>query len=395
MTAVHEATPPHTRPSPPAVDRPAWQRALAVAAVAYVLSRAIVAGAAAAVAAARQPRPTSAFRPIIDVLTSWDGLWYLRIVRTGYPTSVPPHITFNEVEARAAFFPLYPMAVRVLDRVLPGGDVLAALFLNFVIGALFIYLVGVITRRLFGAVVAGRAMVLTALFPGSFVLSFTYSEGVMLVLAATCLLLLLQRRWLWAGVAAALCTASRPNAIALVAACAWAAFVAIKQRREWGALWAPLLSPIGFIAFQLYVGRHAHERKVWFRVQREAWNEGASYGWTAIRHTFDFLIRPFDSATHALTGLCVVCIIVGIWALVRVRLPGPLVAYTAGILALMLLPATVTARPRFVYTAFPMLIAFAAWWREDEHEWWALLLAACGAGLFGVVTLYGLFAAIP
>src|SRR5262249_53790498 len=155
--------------------------------------RAIVAGAAASVAAARTPRPTNAFRPILDVLTSWDGLWYLRIVRTGYPRSVPPHITFNEVQARAAFFPLYPMAVRALDRVLPGGDVTAAVLLNIVLGAAFIYLVGVLTRRLFDEQVAGRAMVLAAVFPGSFVLSFTYAEPLMLVLAAVCLLFLLER----------------------------------------------------------------------------------------------------------------------------------------------------------------------------------------------------------
>ena len=37
------------------------------------------------------------------------------------------------------------------------------------------------TRRLFGNKVASRAMVLTALFPGSFVLSFAYSEALMLV----------------------------------------------------------------------------------------------------------------------------------------------------------------------------------------------------------------------
>jgi hypothetical protein len=379
----------------PSPDRAAWRHALTLAGVAYLLSRIVIAGAGAAVASARDPRPDSAFRPIIDVLTSWDGLWYLRIVRTGYPTSVPADITFHQVEARAAFFPLYPMAVRAVDRVLPGGDVFAAISLNFVLGAAFILLVGLLARRLFNAHVAGRAMVLTALFPGSFVLLFTYSEAIMLVLAAVCMLMLLDRRWLWAGVAAALCTASRPNALAIAFACAWAAAVAIKDRREWRALVAPVLAPIGFIAFQLFIGRHAGEPGVWFRVQHEAWNEGASFGWTAVRNTVEFATQPFDSATNALTGLCLVAAAVGIWALWRVRLPGFINVYCGVVLALMLLPATVTARPRFLYSAFPVLIAVGAWWREDEEEWWALLLAACGAGLFAVVTLYGLFAAIP
>src|SRR5690606_2585928 len=46
----------------------------------------------------------SATRPMLDVLTSWDGLWYMDIVRNGYPTSIPPDVTYHIDEARAAFF---------------------------------------------------------------------------------------------------------------------------------------------------------------------------------------------------------------------------------------------------------------------------------------------------
>ena len=30
-------------------------------------------------------RAGSAIRPMVDVLTSWDGLWYIDIARNGYP----------------------------------------------------------------------------------------------------------------------------------------------------------------------------------------------------------------------------------------------------------------------------------------------------------------------
>ena len=81
------------------------------------------------------------------------------------------------------FFPAYPMLVRGVDRVLPGGDTLAALFTNFVLGAVAIFLLGVMARRLYGEQVAAKAMVLGAMFPGSFVLSFAYTEALLLVLA--------------------------------------------------------------------------------------------------------------------------------------------------------------------------------------------------------------------
>ena len=77
-------------------------------------------------------------------------------------------------------------------------------------------LVGLLARRVFSASVAARAMVLFAVFPGSFVLSFAYSEAPFIVFAASCLLLLLDEQWLLAGLAAALATATRPNGVAIV-----------------------------------------------------------------------------------------------------------------------------------------------------------------------------------
>jgi hypothetical protein len=372
-----------------------WRRALVWSAIAYVLSRAAVLAGAGAAAASTEPRPPSGAGPILQVLTSWDGLWYFEVVRHGYPRSVPPNITFHQLEARAAFFPLYPRTVWLLDKVLPGGDVAAGLALNFVLGAAFIFLVGVMARRLFGNKVAARAMVLTALFPGSFVLTFTYSEAMMLVLAAACLLLLMDRRWVLAGLVAALATASRPNAIALIAACLVAAIAAIVERREWKALLAPLLSPLGWIAFQLFLSHQTGERGVWFRVQRQAWDEGNSFGLTAIKDIGNAFIHPLDSPRNLITLLCVAAMLFGLYALWKRPLPLPATVYTIAILALMLLPRTVTARPRFLFTAFPLLIAVAAIWPDRDDEGWPLLLAACGAGLAAVTALYGVLGAIP
>ncbi|HSL73478.1 MAG TPA: mannosyltransferase family protein [Ilumatobacteraceae bacterium] len=390
---------------------PSWRRALAVGLAAYVVSRLCVVAATAVrtaqmVVDARadgEPEP-GAVDTITGVLTSWDGKWYLEIVRGGYPESVPANITYEQLEARAAFFPLFPWLARVVDAVLPGGDTLAALTLNFVLGAVSVVLVGLLARRLYGIGVAARAMTLYAVFPGSVVLSLAYAEALLIVLAAACLLLLLDERWWLAGLTAALATAARPNGIAIVAACAVAAFIAIRRDRNWMALVAVAMAPIGFVFFQWYVGATAGEPGVWFRVQREAWAEGTSFGATAVTNTIGFLTNPLSSPTDALTALTMATLIGMVYCTWKVRLPWPLVAYCAVIVALMLIPETVTARPRFLFTAFPFFIAVAAWWPEPEDDrnhasWeyagWDLTLVACGAGLAGLTGLYAVFGVIP
>ena len=395
----------------------AWNRILRKAGLVYLFSRLCVLAGAAIVAAelradinqvkglpdvpfadphiAGRPIPTSALAPMVDVLSSWDGIWYLRIVRDGYPRHVQPDVTYFVPDARAAFFPTYPMLVRAVDKVLPGGDTTAALITNFVLGAIAIFLLGVVARKLYGDQVAAKAMVLGAMFPGSFVLSFAYTEALLLVCAMGCLWCLLERRWVLAGLLAGLATATRPNGLALVLACAVSAVIAIRRDRDWRSLAAPILSPLGFVAFQLWLGNHTGEAGVWFRVQSEAWGEGASYGLTAVRKTFEAFARPLTSPTNVITAASVVAMVMMIYFAYRRRLPPPLVAYSAGILALMLLPNTVTARPRFLYTAFPLFISAAAYLHSVRRDLWPYVIGACSAGLVALTALYGVFGAIP
>jgi hypothetical protein len=400
-------------------DRPAaWKGALRRSALVYLFSRLCVMLGGAIVAAelgadqlrqkvdfpdasfadpdyASRAIPRNAFKVIVDVLTSWDGAWYLRIIRDGYPRHVQPHVTYLVEDARAAFFPTYPNLVRLIDQVIPGHEVFAALFVNFVLGALAIWLVGLIARRLYDVEIAEKAMVLMALFPGSFVLSFAYSEALLIVVAAACLLCLMKRQWWAGGVLAAIGTATRPNGLALCLACAVAALLAIRDEREWRALAAPALSPIGFILFQVWLGVHAHESAVWFRVQRQAWNEGTSFGFTAIRRSALAVVHPLSSPADLITAVCVLTMLALLWMLWAHRLPLPLVAYVAGVLLLMLLPKTVTARPRFLYTAFPLLIPAAVYFQRRGRQLWPYALAACAAGLVGLAGLYGVLGAIP
>lgn len=341
--------------------------------------------------------PRSATSMVLDVLTSWDGIWYMRIVRFGYPTYVPDGITYDDSQARVAFFPAYPYLVRAIDTVLPGGDTFAALFTNLLLGVVFVLLVGILTKAWFGISHARTAMVLAAIFPGSFVLSFAYSEALLLTLSALCLLFLHKHAWTAAGLTAMIATAARPNGVAVACACLVAAGVAARATRSLRPMIAPLLAPIGFIAFQWWIDAHTGERRIWFRVQTEAWDEGASFGLTALRRTLEAFTQPLTSPTDLITAVSFVSALVLVWvAWRRHRLPLEAAAYSAVILALMVLPATVTARPRFLFSAFPLLIATAVWLDDPRRRsWWPYIVGLCMAGLTALTGVYGVYGAIP
>ena len=217
-------------------------------------------------------------RQLLDVLVRWDGEWYLNIAEHGYPP-LDPYLATDvpgDLSGNGAFFPLYPMLIRVASQV---GDLtpsFAALLLSFAGGLAATLLCYVLMRHIAGDGAATRAAVLFAFFPGSFVFSMAYAEAITIAVAMACLLALLERRWLLAGVMTALATATRPNAIALVIPCAWAAVVHLRRTGQVSALAAPLLAPVGFLGHLAFLWWRTGEPLAWFIIQREGW--GTKFG---------------------------------------------------------------------------------------------------------------------
>ena len=106
-------------------------------------------------------------------------------------------------------------------------------------------------------------------------------------------------------------------------------------------------------------------------------------------------MRPLTSPTNTITAVSVLALLLLFWFWRKHRLPAFMSAYVLVVVLLMILPETVTARPRFVFTAFPLFICAGAWFEKDRRDWWPYALAACAAGLVGLTGLYGVYGAIP
>ena len=290
-------------------------------------------------------------RTMTDAVLSWDGNLYFQLIRDGYVEEPADEGTF-------AFFPLYPLTARAVAS-LPGiGTVEAGLLVGALAGCAAAVALWFLCRTLTDDATADRAVALFSFFPGSFVLSMLYSEGLMIALSAGCLWALVRQRWLLAGVLAALATASRPNAVVLVAACAWAAGLAVHRRREWRALVAPALAPLGILAFFGLLWARTGDPLKWFTVQRELWEERVT-PMALVDDVGVFVAAPFENTNTTAVVLGAVVSAVGLVLLWRSPLPSVLTVYSAGVVALAACSETLGARPRFVLTAFPLFLAFA------------------------------------
>jgi hypothetical protein len=363
------------------------RRSVVVVLAAYALARLIVLATSLIFAAVRDDvAPVNVFR-------FWDGGWYLQIVEHGYPKSVPPEpavwpppgVAVPSAELSSNFFPLYPLVVRAISLDSRLDPAAVGVAVSIVAGGLAVLLVTVLVRRLATEAIAIRTGVLLSLFPGSVVLSVTYAEGLQFLFSALCLLALYERRWLLAGIAGALATASRPGAIALAAACAWAAGLAIWQRRDWRALAAPLIAPLGFIGYVGWLGNYTGDAEAWFRISRLGW--GVRYGdflefvWP-LRHP-DVLARGY---WHLWLGGLAVLALCALAVLRGARMPSVLWVYSGAILAPMMLSRVFGPRPRYLLLAFPLFFLLAQGWRRRGFVALAVLFAV----LLAVETIWHL-----
>lgn len=335
--------------------------------------------------------------PLLAPLARWDAVWYLRIAESGYGGG----------EARAAFFPLYPLAVRALAT--PFGASPAALLaaayavaLASFLGALTL-LHRLVTLEL-GRPLAAPALLLLAVFPGALYFGAPYSESLFLLLAVGAFYAARTGRFAWAGTCAAGAAATRSAGVLLMLPLAilwWQA----RERRARDAAWL-LLAPLGLGAFALFLGltegdalafMHAHE--AWHRELSiplaGAWEglgaaiDGARQLASGQREVVYFEQAAGDPYRIAAINLVLFgALVFALVACVGVlrRLPAAYGAWVAASLALLLSlpvkPQPLMSLPRFLAVLFPIFVWLAIWCEERRATERVAAVFAIGLGLF-------------
>jgi hypothetical protein len=322
---------------------------------------------------------------LIGVWERWDACWYARIAAYGYTP-----------DGATAFFPLFPALERIVAL---GGPHTAAagMLIGFVATVFALWGMYRIAARDHGDAVAGRSMLLLAVFPTAFFLLAPFSEATSLALSVWAI----ERArhhggWPAAAVLATLAGLARPNGGFLALPLAWLAWRDLRDPRRaadgpWPLL-AVVAAPASALLYVVYTARV---------VGRSMFDASAVWTGSAFH-------PPWDVAAAALEwtlgrgdpsqGLQLVMLVMSaaLFAVGLRRIPVELSLYAAPQVLLVwsrILPTPLTSVGRYILVIFPLFIVLALLLGDRRLRWsyviLSLLLLGALANEFVIGTFVG------
>ncbi|HKV99249.1 MAG TPA: mannosyltransferase family protein [Vicinamibacterales bacterium] len=251
--------------------------------------------------------------PLAQLPGVWDATWYLGIASNGYRWAP------DQPNVRVAFFPGFPVALRVVARLLHlPDDEPAWLWTGVVVSVLCFWLALLVLHRfaeiLVDADAATRAIWLTACYPFSLFYGQLYTESLFLLAAVAACYFLKRGRPLTAAIFGATVGLVRPTGVLVALPMAWDALVAMRSpdQRAPGRLARTLVavaSPaVGLAAYAAYMKHVSGQWLAWMSAQ-VAWGRQPRSPWMLLVEIADYVRahgltsylhdRPYDVANIA------------------------------------------------------------------------------------------------
>jgi Dolichyl-phosphate-mannose-protein mannosyltransferase len=339
-----------------------------------------------------------------------DGGSFIAIARTGY--SRPNG---------AAFFPLYPLALRA-TALLTGGDYpLAGVLLSLACYAVAMVLLYRLTAAEFDSRTAALAVAFISVFPTALSFGLVYSESLFLALTLAVFAFARRGRWPAAGAAGMLAVATRSSGLVLLPALvllyggqqgwSWRS-VSLRYPRDLRLGWL-LLVPVGLLAYMGYLWRRLGDPLAFSVAERVHW--GRTLDWptadavrgyraavTGVQALYHHKggIEPYLAASTAghgallrlLAFATLVLAVAGVVVCWR-RLPwGYTVLAGASVLVPLLFPTRLHplySFPRFTLVIFPLFMALGVVLRKRPVLAW-VLIAVSFVGMLWLTRLFAL-----
>lgn len=328
---------------------------------------------------------STGLRAVLGTWGQWDWKYYGSIAHDGYG-AIWPH--------NAAFFPSYPMLVRLADVILPGPTIVAGLAVSSLalLGALIV--LHRLVEREFDGAVAGRAVMFLLAFPTGFFLVAPYPTALFVLLLASAFLAMRSGRWWVAGVLGGLASGTRTAGLLLVLPFA---YEYLRQRRglRLDAL-AIALVPSGLLAYMTYTYVRFGDALLFVHVQR-VWHRQLAPPWVAVARSVRAMwhFSPFVGQVNVL-NFAAVTFVAAMLVLAVVRLPRDQLAFPLFGAAQLLLSISypdllgpdqsLMSAARFVLEIFPAFLMAAV--VGGRLQWFTRVYLALGLLIQGTLVTY-------
>jgi hypothetical protein len=149
----------------------------------------------------------------------------------------------------------------------------------------------------------------------------------------------------------------------------------VVRERKFAALAAPLLAPLGFLAYMAYLDRHTGTLNAWRLTERGGWKSYPSLDYP-FRIVWTFLRNPLSpTLTGQILFFGTVAAVVGVVLMIRERQPVAVLLYGICAVGSAAISQPVGLRPRFLMLAFPMVIALGTRYEGRTHRWLVVVSA--------------------
>jgi hypothetical protein len=336
--------------------------------------------------------------PFLSLWAKWDSQWYVQIARDGY--------WFQPLrQSNVAFFPLYPLAVRLFAPLAGDNPVLSGFMvsnLTFLLALIFLYRLAEL--ELADREAARRTIFYLALFPTAFFFSAVYTESLFLLLSVATMYFARRQRWLATALAGVLAAATRNLGVVLWALVMWEwlrchgwSLRGTLRRQTWAALLANLkvhwpelviiaVIPLGLLLYMAFL-KINFDRPLAFIEVQAAWGRqnvgpGAVIA-RELRALAEFQLNK--GGLSRLLNLSAVLAVLAMTPFVWRRLGE---GYAIYVLILILVPISSSAMSviRYVLPLFPVFILLGWWGRRATVD--RALLACFAVGLGVLTTIF-------
>ena len=338
--------------------------------VTFVVSRLsiIIIAEIAAVVVGQRPgiHYAASTNPVLAVWGRWDAEHYIGIATNGYAGT------------EMAFFPLYPLLIRLIGA-LTGNHLVAGLLISSTAGFYGLLFFYKLVEHQYDRHVAHRAAFYVSIFPTAVFFSAVYSESLFFALTVSSFYYIRERKWVTAGAIGFFAALTRVEGVLLAVPflIEWLTMVLSAAPSPRAALSAAfkapitaivrpaiglVLVPLGLATYMAYLWILRGDPFYFSTVQRH-WNRHLAPPWQSVAHALTLIghtaipqVAVNNVLEVAFTALMVGTLIAGFR---RVR-PSYSVYMALSILVPMS-TSSLMSMPRFALVLFPMFVMFALW----------------------------------